>query len=638
MAAKNDILIDKDGNQIFPATMAEQVSYDGKMNVKQAIKRGAVRNKVAPTVASMTDKEQIYVYTGTEEGYTFGNWYYWDGTAWTSGGAYNAIEVNTDGTLTEEGAPADAKATGLRIDSLKSDLIPLSGESKSSIAHYDNTFTGQIAGNVYKSSTVEVPANNTISSIKFYSLSATPATQGYLYILDASNKILDKIEITPSQVGWNEAIINKSYDATAYVALSGATVGLTYSLNVQTIFYSNGLYEAQSSERNKGIGETITFAHNVEGRYYSFGFEIFYGTKGKVEIIEEQLAEQSAEIEPSSFAMPLVIKKEGNYTLLGKWFDHRLDDDRFKNCCNCGGQNIMFKVKGSTTITANFGQVSRYPDNDNFLMENEPYMAYSIDGSAFTRVQLDTTNGNTITVPDTNEHFVWIVIDGMDMTTVNGTNRTTGWIGVYIKSLTSDGTMYAVEPKNKQILFVGDSMVEGINTLGTDSKAPSNSSVNEFSFKTAQKLNAIPLLNGYGGTTTWSGVDWVRYSFGITDANVVDIQPDLIVIEYGHNDNTLIINGTHTEAEFVAKYEELIAILRGMYTGTPIILVVPFHQYLVSAVSEVVENTECCYLVQTADYDATYSDGTHPDANGATIIAERLSADIIGIMGKEYFI
>lgn len=37
MAAKNDILIDKDGNQIFPATMAEQVSYDGKINVKQAI-------------------------------------------------------------------------------------------------------------------------------------------------------------------------------------------------------------------------------------------------------------------------------------------------------------------------------------------------------------------------------------------------------------------------------------------------------------------------------------------------------------------------------------------------------------------------------------------------------------------------
>lgn len=128
MAAKNDILKDKDGNQIFPATTAEQVSYDGEINVKQAIKRGAVRNKVAPTVASMTDKEQIYVYTGTEDGYTFGNWYYWDGTAWTSGGAYNATEVNTDKTLTEEGAPADAKAAGDEFSKLKGDLDNIDNE------------------------------------------------------------------------------------------------------------------------------------------------------------------------------------------------------------------------------------------------------------------------------------------------------------------------------------------------------------------------------------------------------------------------------------------------------------------------------------------------------------------------------
>jgi lysophospholipase L1-like esterase len=298
----------------------------------------------------------------------------------------------------------------------------------------------------------------------------------------------------------------------------------------------------------------------------------------------------------------------------------------------------MFKVKGASTITAKFGQVSRYPDNEDFLMVNEPYMAYSIDGSAFTRVQLDTTNGNSISVPDTNEHFVWIVIDGMDMTTKNGVNRDTGWIGVYIKSLTSNGTMYAVEPKNKQILFVGDSMVEGINTLGTDSKAPSNSAVAEFSFKTAQKLNAIPLLNGYGGSTTWTGVNWVRYSFGTTDTNVTTMTPDLIVIEYGHNDYSVISGGTKTVAEFISEYELLISILRGMYTGTPILCVVPFHQYLRSAIETIVSNTDCCYLIDTSSYSVTYSDGTHPDASGATSIAESLSEDIIKILGKGYFV
>lgn len=171
MAAKNDILKDKDGNQIFPATTAEQVSYDGEINVKQAIKRGAVRNKVAPTVASMTDKEQIYVYTGTEDGYTFGNWYYWNGTAWTSGGTYNAVEVNTDGTLTEEGAPADANATGLAIEELKGDIDNFNITYNS---QYINPNGWEIGKSYYKASSnsVQSTANEQLKCIKIESLKA----------------------------------------------------------------------------------------------------------------------------------------------------------------------------------------------------------------------------------------------------------------------------------------------------------------------------------------------------------------------------------------------------------------------------------------------------------------------------------
>ena len=36
----------------------------------------------------MEDTEAVYLYTGEETGYTFGDWYYWNGTAWVSGGAY----------------------------------------------------------------------------------------------------------------------------------------------------------------------------------------------------------------------------------------------------------------------------------------------------------------------------------------------------------------------------------------------------------------------------------------------------------------------------------------------------------------------------------------------------------------------
>ena len=58
----------------------------------------------------MTDTTKVYVYTGSETGYTFGHWYYYDGSAWQDGGAYNAVAVQTDSTLSISGAPADAKA------------------------------------------------------------------------------------------------------------------------------------------------------------------------------------------------------------------------------------------------------------------------------------------------------------------------------------------------------------------------------------------------------------------------------------------------------------------------------------------------------------------------------------------------
>lgn len=66
----------------------------------------------AETAAGMTDETKVYVYTGEEVGYTYGNWYYYDGTGWVSGGIYNSAAVNTDTTLSVSGKAADAKATG----------------------------------------------------------------------------------------------------------------------------------------------------------------------------------------------------------------------------------------------------------------------------------------------------------------------------------------------------------------------------------------------------------------------------------------------------------------------------------------------------------------------------------------------
>lgn len=90
----------------------------------------------AATVAEMTDHTKCYVYTGSETGYTAGNWYYYDGSAWTSGGVYNAVEVETDTTLTESGEPADAAATGTAIAAAKAAVLAEIAPAYSSSATY----------------------------------------------------------------------------------------------------------------------------------------------------------------------------------------------------------------------------------------------------------------------------------------------------------------------------------------------------------------------------------------------------------------------------------------------------------------------------------------------------------------------
>jgi hypothetical protein len=77
---------------------------------------------VASTVSQMTNHDKIYVYVGSESGYTSGNWYYWNGSAWTSGGVYNSTAFVTDKTLTLSDRAADAKVVGDEFADIKSDL------------------------------------------------------------------------------------------------------------------------------------------------------------------------------------------------------------------------------------------------------------------------------------------------------------------------------------------------------------------------------------------------------------------------------------------------------------------------------------------------------------------------------------
>lgn len=92
-------------------------NYDDALSAQIAALQGSVGTPlVASTVSAMTDQTKIYVYTGSETGYTNGHWYYWNGTAWTDGGVYQSSGINTDKTLSVSGMAADALITGIRMD------------------------------------------------------------------------------------------------------------------------------------------------------------------------------------------------------------------------------------------------------------------------------------------------------------------------------------------------------------------------------------------------------------------------------------------------------------------------------------------------------------------------------------------
>ena len=114
------------------------VSALGELILAQ-MKHGYGYPFTAASAAAMTDTTKIYVYTGSETGYTNGNWYYWNGTVWTSGGVYNATALETDTTLTVSGAAADAKVVGDDINTLNA-LSKYDDAINSKVASYNGNF------------------------------------------------------------------------------------------------------------------------------------------------------------------------------------------------------------------------------------------------------------------------------------------------------------------------------------------------------------------------------------------------------------------------------------------------------------------------------------------------------------------
>lgn len=178
---------------------------------------------VAHTVADMTDKNKIYVYTGSEAGYTKGNWYYNNGTTWVSGGVYNSSAVETDTTLSIAGMAADSEACGKTFSELKSNVntihntqYPTFSDVNGYVAENGAVVTStSTAGTWMHSSPIKVDAYKTI----IYKGKGYEQAVSMISITDANGNayepkavsVDDKLRTYTFHTGENDCYISISY-------------------------------------------------------------------------------------------------------------------------------------------------------------------------------------------------------------------------------------------------------------------------------------------------------------------------------------------------------------------------------------------------------------------------------------------
>ena len=219
---------------------------------------------VASTVAEMTDTTHIYVYTGSETGYTAGNWYYYDGDSWESGGVYNSVAVQTDTTLSQTGQAADAKATGDALVAIQSQInggIPY--DIKTAL---DNIIQNVAFKNDDVYSTDLAAIHSWATSVNLVSISAV-FTQGQNVIYDT-----DSLDVLKQYL-----VVTASYDNSTTSVLDGSAYTLSGTLEVGTSTITV-TYE----------GKTATFTVTVaDGRRVPTEYTWLYEAKDG-ELLSEQ--------------------------------------------------------------------------------------------------------------------------------------------------------------------------------------------------------------------------------------------------------------------------------------------------------------------------------------------------------------
>lgn len=296
-----------------------------------------------------------------------------------------------------------------------------------------------------------------------------------------------------------------------------------------------------------------------------------------------------------------------NITFDGRWFTKEIEGRTLQVTLNQGAM-MYFSVENTEKIDVYFHDL---------LKKDTPYYAYAIDNGDMVRKQITERQ---ITLPDKNKHLITIIIDGMYASEERWTNEH----GIAFERIDCNGGKLEKVVYDKQkILFIGDSITEGIMTLGVAGNCEDNSATNSYTWHTAQQLNVEPYFLAYGGIGisekgSFTYVSDLLDNLSSTRKTESIPECDLIVFNIGSNDVSI------SSKDFIQKYKDVVLDLYERYPEINILCVVPINQRHAEDIKKAVGDYDWCYVVETADWEIASFDGTHPIGEGCSDMADKL--------------
>lgn len=302
------------------------------------------------------------------------------------------------------------------------------------------------------------------------------------------------------------------------------------------------------------------------------------------------------------------IKKDSeNITFSGRWFLKEIDGQELQVTLNQGAM-IYFWVEGTEVIDVYFRDL---------LKLDTPYFAYNIDEGDMVRQKITEKR---INLPDKERHLITIVVDGMRPSEDKWNYEN----GVAFEKVDSHGGTIEKEIQDKKkVLFIGDSITEGVLSIGFVGNGEDNSATNSYTWHAAQQLDVEPYFLAYGGIGL-SEKGSFTYAADVLDnfsssRKAEDIpSADLIVFNIGSNDKDI------SDDDFIQEYRDVVLDLHDRYPGVNIICMIPINQNHDENIKNAVKDYEWCYVVDTSNWDINSYDGTHQIDGGCKVMADKL--------------